>query len=289
MALYEGLRDGDLGDLGRVCEWPRERVEAGDWSPSVFYDPALAEACHELDQLPATKGGKFARLGDLYAVNTTKQTVGQSKWTWCDEAEAEVSVARSASESGQTRLQGRIDGWAKRAPAQRDNQRELDLLTAKAGRLLVANTQDASSGRLSAIAFASPVVGYAWTPVQGISTRDAQALAVWLDSTIGRILLRKYGSRRANWPMYQPAAIKQLVAPNTAGRHWQRMRQPLLEAWRTTKDETVPQYREPDAEVRRAWDGAAAKVAGIPARTINHWRRLMDAEPFVRGTTRDGR
>ena len=289
MALYCDLRDGDFGDLGRICEWPRERVEAGDWSPSVFYDPALAEACHELDQLPATKGGKFARLGDLYAVNTTKQTVGQSKWTWCDEAEAEVSVARSASESGQTRLQGRIDGWAKRAPAQRDNQRELDLLTRKAGRILVANTQNAASGRLVALAFSKPVVGYAWTPVQDVTKQDAQALAVWINSTIGRILLRKLASRSTPWPMYQPAAIKQLVAPNTAGRHWQRMRQPLLEAWRATKDETVPQYREPDAEVRRAWDGATAKAAGIPARTINHWRRLMDAEPFVRGTTRDGR
>ena len=280
MALYEGLREGDLGDLGRICEWPRERVEAGDWSPAVFYEPALAEACHELDQLP-TKGARFVRLGDLYEVNTTKQTVGQSKWTWCEEDEAEVPVAKSASESGQTRLQGRVDGWAKRVPAKRDNKRELDLLTAKAGRLLVPNTQDASSGRLSAIAFDSLVVGYAWTPVQNVSATDAQALAVWINSTVGRILLRKYSSRRANWPMYQPAAIKQLVVPNTAGRLWKHMQQPLLEAYRATKDKSVPQYREPAAEVRRIWDGAVAKAAGIPARKINYWRELMDAEPFV--------
>lgn len=124
------------------------------------------------------------------------------------------------------------------------------MLAAKAGRLLVANTQDASSGRLSAIAFDSPVVGYAWTPVQNISTTDAQALAVWISSTVGRILLRKCGSRRANWPMYQPAAIKQLVVPNTAGRLWKHMHKPLLEAYRATKDKGVLQYREPEAEVR---------------------------------------
>ena len=287
MALYEGLRDGDFGDLGRVCQWPRERVKAGDWSPAVFYDPALAEACHELDQLPTSKGGKFARLGDLYAVNTTKQTVGQSKWTWCDEAEAEVPVARSASESGQTRLQGRIDGWAKRVPAQQDNQRELDLLTAKAGRLLVANTQRTNTARLVAVAYPSPLVGYAWTPVQGVKSQDAQALAIWINSTVGYILLRKYASRTIDWPMYQPAAIKQLVVPNTAGKHWQRMREPLLEAYRATKGETVPQYRDPHAEVREIWDRAAAKAAGIPARKVNHWRGLMDAEPFVRGTSRE--
>ena len=287
--LYERLREGDLGTLGRICEWPRERVEAGDWSPAVFYEPALAEACHELDQLP-TKRGKFVRLGDLYEVNTTKQTVGQSKWMWCDEDAAEVPVAKSASESGQTRLQGRIDGWAKRVPrpndSRRTRQRQLDMLTAKAGRLLVANTQDASSGRLSAIAFGAPVVGYAWTPVQNVSTTDAQALAVWSNSTVGRILLRKYGSRRANWPMYQPAAIKQLVVPNTAGEHWKRMAQPLLDAYRTTKDMTVPHYREPDAEVRHVWDMAVAKAAGLPRKTVDAWRKLLDAEPFVHGTIR---
>ena len=284
--LYERLREGDLGALGRICEWPRERVEAGDWSAAVFYEPALAEACHELDQLP-TKRGNFVRLGDLYGVNTTKQTVGQSKWMWCDEDDAEVPVAKSASESGQTRLQGRIDGWAKRVPrpndSRRTRQRQLDMLTAKAGRLLVANTQDASSGRLSAIAFGAPVVGYAWTPVQNVSTTDAQALAVWSNSTVGRILLRKYGSRRANWPMYQPAAIKQLVVPNTAGEHWKRMAQPLLDAYRTTKDMTVPHYREPDAEVRHVWDMAVADAASIPRKTVMAWRRLLDAEPFVTG------
>ena len=84
--------------------------------------------------------------------------------------------------------------------------------------------------------------------------------------------------------MYAPAAIKQLVVPNTASKHWQRMRQPLLDAYRATEDEIVPQYREPDADVRQVWDKAVAKAASIPVRKIDHWRKLMDVEPFVRGT-----
>ena len=281
--LYDGVRSGDIGDLGRICEWPRERIEAGDWSPAVFYEPELAETCYQLDQLPAASSERFAHLGDLYDVNTTKQTVGQSKWEWCHESEAEVAVAKSASESGQRRIRGVVDGWARRAPAHRNRDKERQLLLDKAGCLLITNTQDASSGRLTAVAFHAPVVGYAWTPVQDIEVEDAQALAVWLNSTLGRILLRKYGSRRANWPMYQPAAIKQLVVPNTAGKHWRAMRQPLLDAYRATKDTTVPRYREPNTEVRRAWDRAAARAGGFPARTVNRWRTLMDAEPFVSG------
>ncbi len=281
--LYDRIRARDLGDFGRICEWPMERVESGDWSPAVFYEPELAETCYELDQWPLNDPDRFARLGDLYEVNTTKQTVGQSRWEWCDESEAEVSVAKSASSSGQMRIEGAVDGWARRSPAYRSRARERKNLLDKAGCLLIANTQDASSGRLAAVAFDAPVVGYAWTPVQEIDMEDAQALAVWLNSTLGRILLRKYGSRRANWPMYQPAAIKQLVVPNTASKHWKRMRQPLVEAYHATNDMIVPQYREPNAKVRRVWDHAAATAAGFPKRTMDSWRRQMEIEPFVRG------
>ena len=281
MRVYEGLRGGDLGDLGRVCEWPRERVEEGDWSPAVFYEPALAQACHEIDQWPVVKSDCFARIGDLYQVNTTKQTVGQSKWTWCNESDAEVSVAKSASEAGQQRIRGVIDGWARRAPNYRTREKELKNLLRKAGRLLVTNTQNASSARLTAVAFGKPTVGYAWTPVQDVTAPDAQALAVWINSTVGRILLRKYASRSTHWPMYQPAAIKQLVAPNTSSSGWQRMRAPLLQAYRVTKDVVVPQYRDPKAEVRLMWDNAVAEVAGIPCEMINKWRGFVNVEPFV--------
>ena len=284
-ALYEALRDGDLGDLGTICLWPRDRVEAGDWSPAVFYSPDLAHVCFDIDHWVDAKPARFARLGDLYAINTTKQTVGQSKWEWCDEADAEVPVAKDAKESAQTCLRGVIDGWSRRTPALRGNERERENLVTKSGRLLVTNTQNASSARLTAVAFRSPVVGYAWTPVQAIKAKDAQALAVWINSTIGRILLRKYASRSTHWPMYQPAAIKALVVPNTAGSRWPKMREPLLAAYNATKDTTVPQYREPDAEVRARWDIAVAKAAGIPRKTVDAWRKLLDAEPFVTGKT----
>ena len=95
--------------------------------------------------------------------------------------------------------------------------------------------------------------------------------------------MRKYASRSTHWPMYQPAAIKALVVPNTAGAHWQQMREPLLDAYRATKDMVVLQYRYPDAEVRRIWDHAVAKAAGITLREVDGWRNLMDAEPFVTG------
>ena len=88
--------------------------------------------------------------------------------------------------------------------------------------------------------------------------------------------------------MYQPTAIRQLVVPNTTGQRWQRMHEPLLEAYRATNDMVVPQYREPNAEVRRVWDGAVATAAHIPLAAITQWRESMEAEPFVSPTSGDG-
>lgn len=86
--------------------------------------------------------------------------------------------------------------------------------------------------------------------------------------------------------MYQPAAIKQLVVPNTASEHWTRMRKPRLEAYRATKDKIVPQYREPSVEARPVWDLAVAKAARLPRKTVDAWRKLLAAEPFVHGSAR---
>ena len=87
--------------------------------------------------------------------------------------------------------------------------------------------------------------------------------------------------------MYQPAAIKALVVPNTTGSHWQRMREPLMRAYRATKNMVVPQYREPNAEVRCIWDRAVAKAAKVPQRTVDKWRQMMETDPFVMGTKSD--
>ena len=282
--LYNRLQTGKLGDLGRVCDWPRHLAQDGDWSPAVFYEPELAGAVYDIEQWIKTKKRAFMRLGDLYSVSTTKETVGKTKWEWCDKEHAEVSVAKDAKESAQTHLDGRIDGWARRAAAQRLNESERKTLRAKAGRLLVTYTQNVSSARLAAVAFRAPVVGYAWTPVRPVTAKDAKALAVWINSTVGRILMRKYASRSTHWPMYQPAAIKQLVIPNTAASIWQDMREPLLDAYRATRTNVVPQYREQDADVRRTWDEAVAKAAGVPLETIHRWRALLNAEPFVSGS-----
>ena len=206
LELRDGIRSEDLGDWGRICLWPSKRMENGDWSPAVWYHPALAEAGYLFDSL-AEKDG-WTRLGELGAIRTTKEIVGKEKWEWCEPDFAEVPVTKGAGSDAQTCLSGRIDDHARRAIDFRDDPNTWKRLTEKVGYFHVANTQCSVSARVNSIALEQPAVGYTWTPVQEASKEEAQALSVWLNSSLGRILMRRIWTRKLNWPMYQPDALE---------------------------------------------------------------------------------
>lgn len=281
--LHQRILKRDLGAWGRECEWSRERMAGGDWSPAVWFHPELAEAARTLEEL-ADEDAAWTRIGKVWGdVNTTKQIVGQEKWEWCEEHEAEVSVIKGAGMDAQTRIEGAIDGWARRAKQWKDNERVLHNLTEKASYLLITNTQNSSSAKLNSVAVNKRVVGYTWTPVQMISKEEAEAIAVWNNSTMGRIAMRKLGSRSLTWPMYQPQAISQLVVPDLSGGSGEAAKRRLCDAFALTKNELVPQYRQGILGVREIQDDAVAEATGLDRSWIRDCANLLSEEPTIRG------
>ena len=194
--LYEGIKSGKMDDMGRICEWPRERVDDGEWWPALFFEPGLARATGwVIEQCAASSG--FAVLGDFCEVRTTRQIVGQSKWDWCENKTAPgcVPVLKGAGKDAQEHIAGRVDAYAVPAKGQAP-QRTYDNLWEKRGRLLASNSQDSASGRLHAVALRNEAVGYGWTPVQGLGFNAAKSLAVWLNSTPMRLIWRTLGSSK---------------------------------------------------------------------------------------------
>ncbi len=283
--LHQRILEHDLGKLGRECEWPRERMAAGDWSPAVWFHPELAEAARTLEEL-ADENTAWTRIGKVWDVNTTKQIVGQEKWDWCEEPEAEVSVIKGAGMDAQLRIRGAIDGWARRAKKWEDKkERVLRNLTEKAGCLLITNTQDSGSARLNTVAVREKAVGYTWTPVRKISKNDAEAIAVWNNSTLGRIAMRRLGSRKLIWPFYQPQAISQMVVPVLTGGDGEAVLCKLREAFVQTQGELVPQYRDGVLGVREIWDDAVSEATGLDRSWIRDCAKLLSEEPTIRGNT----
>lgn len=286
LQLRECILSGALEEWGTRCLWPTRRMLAGDWSPAIWFHPELANACGETGDLAGTE--RWTRLEKAWPVQTTKEIVGKQKWEWCDEQDAVVSVTRFAGMDAQTAISGKIDAWAKPTPSHSSEQ-TIKNLQDKSGILHIANTQDSGSARLFAIVLPVPAVGYTWTPVQNIGADEAKAVAVWLNSTPGRIAARRWASRKLTWPFWQPKSIGQIVVPDVRRDADVNMRRILAKAFRDTQRMEVPQYRDGACPVREAWDDAVAEATGISRRKISRWAELLHKEPTIAQTTQPQR
>ncbi len=279
--LHQRIIERNLEEWGQECEWPQKRMGEGDWSPAVWWNLDLAKAARTLEEL-ASKAG-WVRIGDIWDVRTTKEIVGKEKWEWCEQHESEVAVIKGAGMDAQTRIEGVIDGWARRVEKLRDKETVLQNLAGKASYLLIANTQNFSSARVNTVVVNEEVVGYTWTPVQNISREEAEAIAVWNNSTLGRIGMRKWGSRAIAWPMYQPKAISQMVVPDIRDGKGETIKQKLRDAFASTKNDEVASYRDGIVGVREMWDDAVSEATGLDREWVRDCAKLLANEPTIKG------
>ena len=114
-------------------------------------------------------------------------------------------------------------------------------------------------------------------PVTRFSPEKSKAIAVFLNSTVGRIQTMSNASRTLEFPMYRPAAYANIRIPNVRDA---RIRQVLADCWERPRDMEVPQFRGGECEVRRLWDEAVAEAMDWDAAEL---ARLLHQEPHVRG------
>ena len=109
---------------------------------------------------------------------------------------------------------------------------------------------------------------------------ESKAIAVFLNSTIGRIRTISNAGRTLEFPMYRPATYANVRIPNIKDA---RIRDILADCWEHTKEMQVPQFRDGECEVRRLWDEAVAEAMGWGADELASLRNLLHSEPHVRG------
>jgi len=146
---------------------------------------------------------------------------------------------------------------------------------------MVVNTQNALSGRLMAFASEKQLVGYTWTPVRGADLEEAKALAVWLNSTLGRISMRRVLSRELKWPMWQPGALMNVIAPNVRSDEEKKCKEVLCEGFESLKKEELEQYRDGYTTVRRRIDEIVSTATNISIDQITYWGNKLAVEPTI--------
>ena len=260
---------------GEVSHWPAERIEAGDWTPAIWRSPELAQAAYE-----------YANFGDMQRIDQDDiYQAGRRVSEFCtaaSEADKDAfALLRSKGADGQTGITATPDDYCK--PQDRASKRCMQgvrNLKDRAGCLLVTDGQRNATARLTAVASDTMYVGVGWMPVTGYSAEESKAIAVFLNSTPGRLQLMRNAGRTIEFPMYRPAGYANIRIPDIKD---DRIRQMLADCWERTKDMVVPQFRDGECEVRRLWDQAVAEAMGWDAAELKRLRLLLHREPHVRG------
>ena len=260
---------------GEVSYWPAERIAEDDWTPAIWRSAELAATAYA-----------YASRQDMQSIEQENiYAAGQRVREFCKVAGASdedgFALLYSKGADGQTRISAMPDRYYRpKDPASKRCMQGVNNLKARAAHLLITDGQDSSTARLTAVASDAEYVGMSWMPVAGFSPEASKGIAVFLNSTPGRLQLMRNAGRKIAFPMYMPGAYANLRIPNIEDA---RIRAILADCWERTRDMEVPQFRDGECEVRRLWDEAVADAMDWDAEELAHWRQLLHQEPHVRG------
>ncbi len=288
MCLSALLRTDTQGSIpngwGYVSEWPAKRIEAGDWTAALWRSAELAETAYKYAYHPD--------LSSLEATGVSAQATLQPLYDSYESISGEVGVPgsfpilKSKGADGQTRIIASPDeywiskDWNHKADGLVEVDSDTEPILKKAGFLLVAGGHRTDTARLMAVASDKKYVGTGWTPVTGLSVLAAKALAVFVNSTVGRLQLMRSPATTMSFPKYKITVINNLKVPRLTNLEAMRT---LSDCWEHTKDIEVPQFRDGECSVRRLWDEAVAQAMGWDTEELTHLRHLLHREPRVRG------
>ncbi len=286
--LHRCLSQCDIGTIangwGEVSAWPTERMEAGDWTPGIWRSTELAEAARTF----ATHSDMLTIREHEYSCEATLQMLDKKYFVPATPGSpGSFPIISLKGADGQNTIRSTPDAeWQPTNPD--EEQRilnggtypQVDKLLKKAGYLLITSGQDTSTARLSAIADDNKYVGRGFLPVTGPTVQEAKAIAVFINSSAGRLQLLRNAGKKLQFPVYNPEPLENLRIPDVTDA---RIRQILADCWERSKDMVVPQFRDGECEVRRMWDEAVAEAMGWDADELGRLRLLLHREPHVRG------
>ena len=183
-------------------------------------------------------------------------------------------VLQSKGADGQQRIEAAPDAkWEWKKPGEPP-------ILKKAGHLLVSMGQDTSTARLTAVASDLTYVGQGWMPVEGLDPTQSKSVAVFLNSTPGRLLVMRSPGKKLSFPFYNPAVWLSVGIPDISNRH---IVSTLAACWESTRAEVVPQFRDGYTDIRRRWDAAVCDAMGWDIDELAELGELLAREPYVKG------
>ena len=267
--------EGQMEDgWGLVSHWPAESIQSGDWTPAIWRSPRLAKAGEDFAHDPTLQP-----LGSIPGciAHDGSRRVRENFERSDQNNEESIPILESKGAEGQKTIKSTPDGhWIFKKGRERQARHYLEW----SSHLLITAGQRNSTARLTATASDTKYLGQTWFPVVGLSPDEAKAIAVFTNSTLGRLQIMRGSGKTLAFPSYSPWATNNLRVPDIKDA---RIRQILADCWERTKDMEVPQFRDGECEVRQLWDEAVAEAMGWDAAELSGLRHLLHQEPHVSG------
>ena len=281
MELCEALQADRLDGWGEVSHWPRDRIAAGNWAGAIWRNPELAEAAEAIEAseaLVGLEGWKAPGSIEIFATGQSLRGAFRRAEAGDDHTLEIFKSKAGTTATAQRCLQGIPDEvWTPKARNRAGDS--LKRMERKAGHLLLTAGQATDSGRLTALVSVEPRVGNSWMPVGGLNLQEAKALAVWLNSSYGRLLLLRRRGKKLTFPVYSATEARSVKVPR--GQGWIPA---LVDAYERTRNLPVPRYDAGECRVRELWDVAVESAIQldlpVPAATLRTW---LNAEPSTTG------
>ena len=265
----------------QIHEWPPERINAGDWSPALYYDGFLVahNDHHEtMDELSPASDLIVTPVIDPGPVSGAVHN--PLKTPPSEDGNGHPVVWRHQADRRRT-MRGEVEFHVAPKPGRRGYVESRIL--PKTSCLLVTLAASTTTIRTTAQILPEPCFGSAWTafrPNDRIARPDEamQAWCAYLNSTLGVLSYLHRRARKLTYGRYRPAQLHTLPLPDPAKCDLA----PLADAFRELQDaELLPWPKMNECPVRAKLDAALTACLDIDIDSIAWTRRLIAAEPTV--------
>ncbi|MDE0659878.1 MAG: DEAD/DEAH box helicase family protein [Gammaproteobacteria bacterium] len=268
--VADAISAGTVGDWGRVCRWPADRVQAGDWTPAQWYDETLAATIRGIEESP-----RLEPVGLRHAVGPAGRRI-RDTYRQCEPDEPDaVRLFWSISTALRRKMHAEPEDW--RCP--KSGKEELaNRYWLQRSHVLVAQRFDTISGLLTALRTPFPSVGSGWIPVSVEDGHRAKALTVWWNSTPARLMLLNQRAKKLTYASWSLAQLREILIPTLANPAWDA----LEKAWGQVHDlDLFPMRYAGECPARRVIDAAAAVALGVGETEVADYRRRLAVEPTI--------
>ena len=168
--VANAIRNRRVDEIGSVCEWPEDLVQAGDWSPVQWFDPELAHAARTVRELP-----EMAPLHDIFEIGPPGQSVRDEFERVPDGSTGHEGTPVFDSVSGhlRTSLEGEPDAfWRVRPDSRRRRRAKSGLVEShlrRAGWVLLALRARTNNAAVVALCHRERSLGNGFVPIEPLA------------------------------------------------------------------------------------------------------------------------